>query len=703
MGILSLLNIGHSGLLASQYSIETTGNNIANANNPDYHRQEVRLEDAIGIDYAPGQLGTGVNATEVIQHFDLFIEKQYNSMSSAREMWKEVNTYLKGVEGLFENGEDGFSEVMSKFWQAWQELSMRPEDTSVRTALLGDAKNLTGLFNLIDGEMQSEQDKMDKLIETDVSRVNEILTEIADINREINIHEEKGKNNANELRDKRTALVRELAEKMDINYIDNGGGNVTITTTAGHTLVDGVKHFEIKFEGPKALSALTPGSSFTDSIYFEGSSDYELTVEVVTGGAADGTAQFKVSLDGGETWLTDDDGNVQLFAANNYDNRIRIPGTDVAVWFGAVNDSQTAASSNLSAGDSFTIVPKKGLYWYRNSSTAMNITPQFYTNGQANERRLTGGSITGFFNFRDNYGGKYREKFDALAKSLIWEVNRIHSQGAGLSKFTSATGTYEVDKTNTALSGFATGLEFGDKLEAGNFNIYVYDNNGELITSGPVDFDNTSTGIQNFDPDSHSLEDVRDAINNTFGPYLTASIVNNKLVIQKKDDYQFAFGQDSSGLLAGLGINTFLDGTDAEDIQLNSFVSNNLDYINAGHVNGDGEINSGDNQIATAIADLQYQDVTIETHFEGATTQSIQEYYNSLASKIGSDTAMSNFNYEYTNSLADDLDERQQEVSGVNMDEEMSNLIKFQHAYEAAAKLITAANNMFQTLLSMKN
>ena len=64
---------------------------------------------------------------------------------------------------------------------------------------------------------------------------------------------------------------------------------------------------------------------------------------------------------------------------------------------------------------------------------------------------------------------------------------------------------------------------------------------------------------------------------------------------------------------------------------------------------------------------------------------------------------MSNFNYEYTNSLADDLDERQQEVSGVNMDEEISNLIKFQHAYEAAAKLITAANNMFQTLLSMKN
>jgi flagellar hook-associated protein 1 FlgK len=494
-----------------------------------------------------------------------------------------------------------------------------------------------------------------------------------------------------------------LAEKLDINYIDNGGGNVTITTKAGHTLVDGAEYFEIKFEGPKALPALSPGSTFTDSIYFEGSSDYELTVEVVTAGAADGTAQFKVSLDGGETWLTDEDGNVQLFAANNYDSRVKIPGTDVAIWFGATNDSQAAASSSLSDGDSFTIVPKKGLYWYKNSSTAMNITPQIYTNGLSNERRLTGGSIAGFFSFRDHYAGRYDEKFDALAKSLVWEVNRLHSQGAGLSKFTSVTGTYSVDKTDTALGNFATGLEFNEKLEAGNFDIYIYDDNGELVASGPLDFDDTTSGIQNFDPDTHSLEDVQDVINNTFGTYLTASIVNNKLVIQRDGDYQFAFGQDSSGLLAGLGINTFFDGSDAANITLNSQVSNNLDYINAGHVNGDGEINAGDNQIADAIAALQYEDVTIETYSEGATTQSIQEYYNSLVSRVGADKAMADFNFEYNKALADDLNARQQEVSGVNMDEEMSNLIKFQHAYEAAAKLITTANNMFQTLLTLKN
>jgi flagellar hook-associated protein 1 FlgK len=711
-GISSLLNIGRGALFASQSAIEVVGNNIANANNPDYRRQEVRLDEGIGIDSVPGQLGSGVKAAEVIRHFDQFIEEEYNFTASNREMWDKLQTYLSDVEGLLNGMEDGgLSEVLSQFWQDWQDLAMRPEDTSTRTALIGRTQNLLHVMGLINGDLDNVQKQMDDYISQDVDRVNEILQQIAELNRQINMHEEAGKNNANEQRDKRAALVRELAEKIDINYIDNGVGNVTITTRAGHTLVDGTTYFGLKFEGPKSIANLTAGSVFTDSIYFEGTSDYEYTIEVVTDGPADGSAgaaTFKVSIDGGQTWLKDEDGNVMLFTANDYDNRVRIPGHDIAIWFGDKSNSQSPASSNLSVGDNFTIIPKKGLYWYKNSSTAMNITPQTFSNGAVNERRLVGGSIAGYFNFRDHYVGRYREKFDALAKSLVWEVNRIHSQGAGLTKFSSVTGTYGVTSTVNPLGDFSSGLTFGDKLQAGNFNIYIYDENGQFLpgVSGPLDFDATTSGIQNFDPNVHSLEDVRDAINNTFSGYLTAEIVNNKLVI--KDDlsdstnYKFAFGNDSSGLLAALGINTFFDGSDAGSISLNVQVRNNLNFINAGHVNGDGAVNPGDNQIARSIAELQYSDVSITTTFEGTTTQTIQEYYNSLVSNVGADTEMSEFNFQYNKTLADDLNDRQQAVSGVNMDEEMSNLIKFQHAYEAAAKLISTADRMMQTLLALK-
>ena len=70
---------------------------------------------------------------------------------------------------------------------------------------------------------------------------------------------------------------------------------------------------------------------------------------------------------------------------------------------------------------------------------------------------------------------------------------------------------------------------------------------------------------------------------------------------------------------------------------------------------------------------------------------------------MGADTSTAKFNLEYNQALAQDLDTRQQETAGVNLDEEMGNLIKFQHAYTAAAKLVSTADSMMQTLLGMKS
>ena len=82
--------------------------------------------------------------------------------------------------------------------------------------------------------------------------------------------------------------------------------------------------------------------------------------------------------------------------------------------------------------------------------------------------------------------------------------------------------------------------------------------------------------------------------------------------------------------------------------------------------------------------------------------QTIGQYYANLVSTVGADRRLSKTNTEYHSALTEDLYERVNAVSGVNMDEEMSNLIKFQHSYTAAAKLITTADQMLQTLLGMK-
>ena len=691
-GITSVLNIGRWALFSSQSAIETTGNNISNVNTEGYSRREVLLEEAPPINYAPGQLGTGVRATQVIRHFNSFIEEQYTSKLSDQKRWETLSENLKTVESVFnDSDESGLNKALAKFWGLWQDVAQRPEDESTRTALLGQTRNLLNTIHIADQDMTRLQRQMDDFIGQDVSEVNDILGQIADLNVKITANTVEGQNNPNKLLDDRNRLIRELSHKMDTKVIDNGVGDLIITTKAGHTLVDGPEYYRIAQEGPQAFQSLGADSDFDGQINFSGRSEYEYTFEVTTGGDVGGAAEMRVSIDGGQTWLKDDDGSDVTLSAHGEDSKVTVPNSEVKIWF-------ENFSNQLHTGDTFTVMPKSGLYWYENSSSKMNITPMVQGNGQDNERRVVGGTLAGEFMFRDAAIGEYREKLDALAKGLAWEVNRIHSQGAGLEKLTEVTGTYQVDNTGVALGDHSSGLTFNTRLQQGSMSFYIYDDStGELVNGSPMNL--------NVNPESITLSDLESDIDDLEildQHYLEASEVNGSLQIKAADGYKFAVGHDSSGVLAALGVNTYFQGSDSEDIALNSTVNNNLNFINAGHVNGAGEVNQGDNTTALDIADLQYSEVQLSTKSEGTTTQTLQEYYSSLTATVGSRTAEAQYNADFFKTLADDLDERQKEVSGVNLDEEMSNLIKYQQAYTAAAKLITTAEEMMQTLMRMK-
>ena len=160
-------------------------------------------------------------------------------------------------------------------------------------------------------------------------------------------------------------------------------------------------------------------------------------------------------------------------------------------------------------------------------------------------------------------------------------------------------------------------------------------------------------------------------------------------------------GADSTGLMAALGLNTFFQGAGAADISLNPLLLKNPQYVNAHSVDGMSEGNEGDGIIAARIAQLATKDLTISTMWENSNT-SITGYYASLVGLVGSETQTAMFNNSYNTSLAEDLDTQSASISGVNLDEEMTNLIKFQHSYTAAAKLITTADQMLETILGLK-
>lgn len=686
-GITSLFNIGKKSLFANQAAIEVVGNNISNVNTPGYSRQAVRFEDGLYINYSPGQLGTGVHAAEVVRYFDEFIEAQYNSKASERERWKTLYDNLQHVEMIFnEANASGISEALDAFWSAWQVVASRPDDSSARTALLEQSSALERALKLADTDLRKMQDEMDRVIASEVDEINQLLHDIAETNIKINVTEETGKNNANGLRDQRATLVRKLAEKMDITYIDNGLGNVTILTTAGHTLVDGGVAFRLAFEGPQVISDIGPSSTFDGALLSEGGAQSEYLVEIVEDGEL-GTAKFRVSTDGGRTWLKNDQGQEIHYLANEYDDRVVLDdGLSIHFDPGSGNPGNP-----LEVGDSFRICSKKTLFWYETSTSKVNISPQILPNGQDNERRLIGGSLAGYFQFRDNSVGGYLERLDAFTQSLAWEVNRIHSQGTGLARFQEVVGTYGAINTSASLGSPESGLLFSDRLTQGSVQLHLYDKTtGRLTQTLSVDIDPGET-----------LEGVGAKINALNG--LNAIIIDGKLQITADSDYDFAFGTDTSGLWATLGINTFFEGATSGALAINMNVRANTNYLNTGHVNGAGEMNEGDNTTAKAIASLQHRPVNITTLADGTTTQSISDYFSTLVARVGSQTQNAKFNSEHKTALASDLLARQDAVSGVNLDEEMTNLIKFQHAYTAAAKLITTAESMLQVLLGMKH
>jgi flagellar hook-associated protein 1 FlgK len=703
-GISSLINSGMSALNAAQVEIQVTGQNIANVDTTGYSDQTAVLEPGPYYDSGVGQLGTGVDVAEIQRSFNSFVEQSYNTMASTASRYNYLNQNMDTVQSNFnESSTDGLSASLTTFLNDWQGLSLDPSGTAERQSVLSDSQSLISTIQQTSSTLSTIQSQANDSITSDVSTLNGLLTNIASLNQQLDISDQPGVNNANGLLDTRTQDIRKLAQIIDVNVMDNGSGDLTITDKAGHTLVDGTNAYSVKLETNQVIDNLTAGSGFDGTVGFSGSDNFEYTVKVVQGGnvsSGASAAKFEVSLDGGVTWLRSNSGAIETFSARP--QSLAVAAGNLNIYFGQNSNTSLTPNGQLTTGDTFTIVPKTGLFWYGSASTPINITPQVAFNGQDNTTRVTGGSLAGEFELRDYDIGRYQEQLNAMTQSLIYETNRIHSQGAGTEMFNSVTGTYQASSPDVALGSDSSGLTFSSRLTSGASMMYVYNSSGQLVSNSYLNFNTSGTGMELFNPNMDTLSDVAGAINNTFGNFLTASVVNNQLQIDSKSGYTFGFGTDSTGLWATLGINTFFAGKDANTISINPLCAANTSYINAGQIDGTGYAESGNNQTALNISGLSSKAVSIQTTLSSPTSQTIQGYYSNIVGLVGSDAEGATFKYNYNNTLATDLNNQQQSASGVNLDQEMSNLVRFQHSYQAAAKMISTADQMWQTVLALK-
>ncbi len=316
---------------------------------------------------------------------------------------------------------------------------------------------------------------------------------------------------------------------------------------------------------------------------------------------------------------------------------------------------------------------------------------------------VTGGKLGGWLEVRDALLPKYRRELDELARNVIWEVNREHSLGVGLEGMTEVEGTYKVSDPTEALASADSGLEFHDKIKPGesgepneSFTIHVYDQDGKVEATESIAIDDETTFEQ-------LITDI-DAVAN-----LTADSSDGKLELEADSDYSFAFSEDSSGVLAALGINTFFNGIDAQNMGMNETLNSHKEFIAAGQVDEDGEIAVGDNTNALAVAALRDHKVAMERftyddphNAASSPKDTFQGYYAYLIGSVGIKSESVRREQEYAEGIVNQLTEKRNNLSAVSLDEELTNLIKHQHAYSAAAKLVSTADEMLQTLLQTR-
>lgn len=239
-------DISLSGILASQKGIKVTQNNIANINTPSYARQEADLR--VNTSRAGGgveaQIGNGVIVEQISRIKDDFLIEQSRNEKSLMSYYESMKDELSTIEGIFNETSSGsVSNMLTKFFNSWEELSKFPEEMSYRNALVATANSLATKFNDINQGLNETRTKLDEDITIQVKKINELVAKIAGVNEKLT---KIPSENPNSLLDERDRYLDELAGYININ-VSNDVKNPMLANVkiGGVSVISGTQYSEI--------------------------------------------------------------------------------------------------------------------------------------------------------------------------------------------------------------------------------------------------------------------------------------------------------------------------------------------------------------------------------------------------------------------------------------------------------------------------
>ncbi|QXI46492.1 MULTISPECIES: flagellar hook-associated protein FlgK [Pseudomonas] len=672
----SLINIGMSGLGAAQSGMYTLGNNIANADVESYSRQQNVQKTKGGQQVGQVFIGTGTTLADVRRVYNAFLENQLRSTTS---LSSDAASYLNQITPLdtaLSSSDTGITAALQSFFSTLQDAAAKPTEDASRQLLLTSAQSLSKRFNTLSAQLNQQNSNINSNMAAIADQVNNLTKTIADLNDQISrVTSISGQ--PNDLLDQRDGAVRELNKLIGTDVVERDG-NYDVYLKNGQALVLG-----------KTTQTLGVEPSATDPtrmslILNRGSTKMDIT-STTSGGELGGLIRYrKETLDPALNEL----GRVALVVADAINSQlaqgIDKNGNFGATLFGDINSAaavsqRSIAKSGNSAGSGNLDVTIKDT----GKLTTSDYQVTFTSATGYSVRKLPEGTDMGSFDLGDTPP----PVIDGFTLSL---------NGGGLS----AGDSFKITPTRNAAAGIETVLTDPKRLALAA---------PLTATSGAG---NKGTGVIT-QPTLTSEMDIYDATQRS----------QLQTGLKYSTPVKLVFGDDSTSPQAytlydaqgnSIGSGTIIPGqenklqlsvpmVDASGNPLGSDFTFEMS-VSGAPKNGDSYTvaltgaGSADNRNAQSVIDLQTKP-TVEVGANGKGI-SFTDAYAKLVSNVGGKAGQAQMDSDATSALHTSALDSRNGLSGVSVDEETGNLIKFQQYYTASSQIIKAAQETFATLIN---
>ncbi|CAI8808732.1 flagellar hook-associated protein FlgK [Pseudomonas sp. IT-P4] len=683
---MSLLNIGMSGLSAGHNSLVTTGNNIANVDTAGYSRQQTVQGTKGAIQYGNVYVGTGTTLADVRRVYNSYLDAQLQTTTSLNSDSAAYLGQVTPLDTLLSDSGTGLNGALTKFFASVQNVNAKPGDDASRQLLLSDAQALSNRFNSVSSQLKSQNANINGNLTNMADQVNKLATTVAQLNKKISEISSTG-GSPNELLDARNETMRQLSTFTGAQYVEREG-NVDIYLGSGQPLVIG--------DTVNKLEAV-PGKDDPGRLSLQlnrGSSTIDIT-SIMTGGEIGGLLRYRSEvLDPAMNEL----GRVALVVADQM-NSVQAQGIDKNGDFG----SNLFNSINSAAQMSQRSIASTG-----NSAGSGNFDVSIEDTGKLtiNDYKVTFTSATDFTVQRLPDNTSMGSFSTATTPAPVIDGFSMSFNGGAAKgdtfKFTPTRNAATSIKTEmTDSKRLAIAAPLGAAIAAGGSGTLTIPASGQptLTTKFDIYDSATTTAMQNGLKNSMPTKVV-------FGDVSADGTSQTYQFLDAKG------GVISSGTIKP-GENNTLSLTvplkDATGAPIPPAPATqytvSFDMAVAGSPGKGTAINVSlsqpgtlDNRSGTALANLQTKQ-TVDT---GSASKgiSLNDAYGKLVEGVGSKAAQGKLDSAATGAILANAKGARDSLSGVDLDEETGNLVKYQQYYTASSQIIKAAQETFSVLIN---